>query len=433
MQRIASLGAALVLYSVVVSLPLILFLSYRADTDIASIDTIALLCMQAAFPLFALQPVLAARLHILDRLFGLDSVYLFHKLIGMAAGVVLLTAFSLFAFEAGDRSGIGRIMIPAVSSILAVILVVTALLYEQLRLNYERWRRLHNVLAMVTIFIVFFHGSFLMGRDIPVVNGIWTLLLLLGLMFYIRHKFTGPMRRRKSPYRVEEIRKETQNVWTLRLKPPEAEHRFGFRPGQFQFLTFMSPRLPNEEHPFTIASSPAKEGWHESTIKESGDFTSLIGRIQAGDPIAVQAPFGRFSYSLHPHERDLVFVAGGIGITPFMSMLRHMRDTNANLSVVLLYANNSEKDIAFKEELDEISRSSAPNLKVVHILSKGEESWSGERGYVDAAFIERQLEGDARDKTFYVCGPPPMMSSVIADVIGLGVPSSGVRSERFAL
>ncbi len=427
-----SRAAALLLYVFAVSLPLALALIYGTETGANAIETFAALCLQVAFPILALQPVIASRPRILDRLFGLDNVYLFHKTMGMTAGASLLAAFILFASELETHSVTSWLKIPSVSSLLAAALIAGALLHRQIGLSYEKWRLTHNVAAIAVIALLFFQGFFT-ARSGVTVKSLWLLFFLAGVSFYVNHKFLGPMHRRNNPFSVEDIRQETHNVWTLRIRPPENERRFGFLPGQFQFLTFMSAGLPAEEHPFTIASSPGEDGWHASTIKESGDFTSRIGQIKPGDPIAVQAPFGRFSYTLYPDERDLVFITGGIGITPFMSMLRHMRESGADIKVVLLCSNRTEEDIVFKKELEEISGGSYPHLKVVHVLSRGSESWTGERGHIDADVVKRHIEGSVGDKTFYVCGPPPMMSSLIASIIGLGVPSSKVRSERFAL
>lgn len=115
---------------------------------------------------------------------------------------------------------------------------------------------------------------------------------------------------------------------------------------------------------------------------EVGDFTSTIKETRAGDRAAVHGAFGRFSYALHPEERDLVFIAGGIGITPLISMLRHMRDTRDDRSVLLFYANPAEDRIVLRRELEEIENGRHPMLKLVHALSHPDEGWSGERGQI---------------------------------------------------
>ena len=390
------------------------------------------------FPLLALQPMLAARFRHLDRSFGLDTIYVFHKIMGMTAGTLLACVPIFFAAGGSDTPTIGlaqtgQIALSAAGAALLLVLVVTALLYQELRMNYEQWRRLHNVLALTVLLLVFAYGIFFTAAHTPgPVTIIWVLLFIATIAAYINHKFIGPYRRRKHSYRVEGIARETHNVWTLTLAPPEGMARFEFFPGQFQFLTF-SLGNRSEEHPFTISSSPTQHGFITSSIKESGDFTKSIKEIRVNDRVAIQGPFGRFSYVLHPEEHDLVFIAGGIGITPFMSMLRQLRDTKADKDVLLLYASISEQDIVFREELDSIAAGKYPRLNVVHILSKPTAEWRGERGHIDRGVIQKYCQRDLRTRSFYICGPPAMMTALIATVIELGVPSSHVRSERFAL
>jgi predicted ferric reductase len=380
------------------------------------------------FPIMALQPILAARLKRLDRGFGLDIIYVLHKTMGMTAGTLLLCAV-IFLIAGPVRQvpwyGTGGMLF-------VLVLVLSALLYRELRMTYEAWRVLHNVLFIAAFIAVFAQVWSIVSDsgNLPA-KIIVAAVLIAAVTAYLFHKVIGPSRRRKLLYRVVSVNRETRNAWTLTFKPPEGAVRFAFLPGQFQFLTFGAGR--GEEHPFTISSSPTGEGVHSATIKESGDFTRTIGTIQPGELIAVQAPFGRFSYVLYPEERDLVFIAGGIGITPFMSMLRHMRDSATDREVLLLYANNTEEDIAFRSELNAIASQAPPRLRVVHVLSRAGEGWRGERGRIDRAMIGKKVTGELVAKTFYLCGPPPMMTAVIATLFDLGIPSHRIRSERFAL
>jgi predicted ferric reductase len=382
--------------------------------------------------------VLAARLRPLDRLWGLGAVYDFHKAVGMSAVALLVSVPFLFAAERGDWgqvTGAGEpwdVVVRNAGTAAAVVLMLTALFRQEMGLRYQWWRRLHNALALVVLASLFAFG--LHGLDArPQMEAIWAVLFILGASAYVMHKLVGPARRRRHPFRVAEVAREGRNVWTLRLEPPEGEPPLRYLPGQFQFLTLYRGRgLPVEEHPFTISSAPGGR-LHASTIKESGDFTATMGRTRPGDRVAVQGPFGRFSCALYPGERDLVFVAGGIGITPLMSMLRHMRDAEADADVLLLYANRTEGDIVFREELDRMAGGHRPRLRVVHVLSRAEESWRGERGRIGRQTMERHLGGGAGEKSFYVCGPPEMMADITALIYDLGAPHGRVRSESFAL
>jgi ferredoxin-NADP reductase len=145
----------------------------------------------------------------------------------------------------------------------------------------------------------------------------------------------------------------------------------------------------------------------------------------------VQGAFGRFSYVLHPNETHLVFIAGGIGITPFMSMIRHMHDTGNARDVLLLYANWTEKDIVFREELNRISASGCPRLTVVHVLSRPADTWQGPRGRIDAALLRQYCE--VHDRAFYLCVPGGMYKTLIASLRAMGVPRHSIRYERFRL
>ncbi len=381
-----------------------------------------------SFPILALQPVLAARLRVLDRAFGLDGVYVFHKTMGLIAASLLLCAAVTLA-SAGSPSLRWAWI---VTTALIVLLAGTALLQRQLHLPYEAWRLVHNALALAVLIRVFAHAVVVaMRTGSPAAAVLFIILFLSGASAYLGHRVIGPLRRRKRTWRIESVQPETHNVWTLTFSPPEGVMPLDYLPGQFQFLTFDGGR--GEEHPFTISSGAASPRPHTATIKASGDFTRTIGNLRPGDSVAVQGPFGKFSYALHPEERDLVFIAGGIGITPIMSMLRHMKETGADQNAVLFYGNVTEKDIVFRKELDEIAAGGSPRLTVVHVLAKAGEDWNGERGFVNADLIRKYVPGDLAGKVYYICGPPPMMSALIGQLMNMGVPSRNIRFERFAL
>jgi ferredoxin-NADP reductase len=233
---------------------------------------------------------------------------------------------------------------------------------------------------------------------------------------------------------VAHVRKEGPRVWRLSLAPAGGSRPLDYLPGQFQFLTLKGgKRGRHEEHPFTISSAPLGDPAHESTIKESGDFTSAIKETSPDAPARVHGPFGRFCYLLHPEEKDFVFVAGGIGITPFMSMLRHMAAGGFAARVLLLYANRTESDIAFRADLDGLAACRTPELRVVHVLEQPSASWNGETGRITQELVERNLSGPVKGKAFYLCGPPPMMRQMLRITRRLGVPRSRLHWERFAL
>lgn len=427
-------------YFVIAVSPLLILLILQVGTPNETIYEIARSLALSGFVILALQPVLVARLKWLERPFGMDIVSRFHKSMGIFATLLLISHPPLLVLGGGGLPLLlsldqpWYILMGKIGLLLLVIHTLLSVFSAKLGLKFEQWRRIHYIFAPLIIVFVFVH-SLETGDDLKIlpVQVLWAILLIVSLAAYLYHKVLKPIYLARDPYRVVDVQRETPNVWTVKLAPPEGMTVYDYYPGQFQFITFhRGGNLPVEEHHWTISSSPTEKGFVSSTIKASGDFTSTIGATKPGDTAVVQAPFGRFSYVLHPEDKDFVFLAGGIGITPFMSMLRHMRDTESDLRVVLLYANRSEADIVFRNELTKIEEAERPRLKVVHVLSNPDSNWTGERGYVDREKIARSV-GSIEGKSFYVCGPPPMRIKLIDTLREMGVPYERIRTEIFSL
>ena len=217
---------------------------------------------------------------------------------------------------------------------------------------------------------------------------------------------------KRRPYKVVAVHREAPAVWTLTLDPPLGT-RLAFAPGQFQFLRPLTGSLLAEEHPFSIASGLSSDGQISLTIKESGNFTLTIGKLAPGDLVTVHGPFGRFSHVFHAESDDLVFVAAGVGITPLMSMLRHMRDRRDGRRVLLVYANRDSSAIVFRHELESLEAGGFPLLRVVHIVSGPMDDPRMLPGRLDARVLQA-ICGNFSDKSFFICCPPPMMASLIS-------------------
>jgi len=184
----------------------------------------------------------------------------------------------------------------------------------------------------------------------------------------------------------------------------------------------------SESHPFTISSSPTRDELSIS-VKSVGDFTSTIRDTKTSDVAYIDKPYGVFSFLNHD-TKNLVFIAGGIGITPFISMLRYIYDKRLERNVILIWGNKTSKDVAFGDELEKMS-SEMPSLKVIHVMS-GQDDWQGEKGYVDAEKVKKYVT-DLGNTQFFVCGPPVMMSKIVKMLKGLDVPGNRIHYERFAL
>ena len=435
----------LLIYGFIVVLPVLAaFLISPIEYSPGLIYLLGQVLALTAVPVLALQPVLSARLKIADRVFGLDRIYRFHKIMAQVAGVFILIHPILLAAGSGNWPLLFSleqkwyILTGKAALFLAVILIISSLFYKAMKLGYEKWRWSHNLLALLILPGIVIH-SLWAGVHLknPALFSIWILLLAIALLAYLYHKLIGPIVRKKRAFRVDAVHRESHSVYTVEMTARKAAGKtrsFEHLPGQFQFLTFYRGRgLPVEEHPFTISSSPRELDRHGSTIKESGDFTSTIGLTRPSDRVAVQAPFGRFSYVLHPDEKEFVFIAGGIGITPLMSMLRHMRDTGRTCRVLLLYGNKTERDMVFREELERMQARGTPGLKVVHVLEQAGTRWPGETGLITPELVRRKTSGRPQDWAYYVCGPSAMMKIIIPALRELGVSSRRIHSELFSL
>jgi 3-phenylpropionate/trans-cinnamate dioxygenase ferredoxin reductase subunit len=252
----------------------------------------------------------------------------------------------------------------------------------------------------------------------------------VGLLFYIR--VLKPLQLMRTPYEVVSVTPERANTWSLTVKPV-GHSGLHFMPGQFAWITVNNSPFAEAEHPFSFSSSASQPDQLTFTIKELGDFTRQIKTLQPGQKVYVDGPFGHFSIDRHTHAEHFVFIAGGVGITPIMSMLRTMADRGDNRSVTLLYANQDWENVIFRDEIEALKEKL--NLRVVHVLNKPEPGWEGERGFISQSVLERHLPKAERPNTveIFICGPQPMMNAVEQALINLKIPFGDFHSERFNL
>ena len=233
--------------------------------------------------------------------------------------------------------------------------------------------------------------------------------------------------------RVARIFDETRDVKTFRLAPPDGGELlpFTFEPGQF--LT-VSVNVGGEElkRSYSIASSPCCQGWCEITVKHApGGRVSgyLHAEVREGDLLEVSAPYGRFTFRGReaPH---VVFIAGGVGITPLMSSIRYLTDQSWPGEIHLIYACARADAVIFREELKYLRRRH-PKLHVTITLSHEESpAWTGPKGYVTKELLLEAVP-DINTRRVHLCGPPPMMDAVKALLAEIGVPAEQVKTELF--
>jgi len=236
-----------------------------------------------------------------------------------------------------------------------------------------------------------------------------------------------PLWRYRHPWRVESIHAEHGNAWTMVMRP-EGHPGFRFQPGQFAWVMVGRSPFALTQHPFSLSSS-AEDGERVAmTIKARGDFTGTIAKVQPGTRVYLDGPHGVFSPDRFEGP-GFVLIAGGVGITPIISMVRTMADREDPRPCLLLYANRDWDGVTFRDELDELARRTP--LTVVHVLEKAPEGWEGETGYITEAILRRHLPKRFERMQYFVCGPGPMMDAMDIALCKVGVSAERINTERF--
>ena len=207
-----------------------------------------------------------------------------------------------------------------------------------------------------------------------------------------------------------------------------------YRAGQSIDMTLLDPPETDAEgntRAFSLSSAPA-EDWLEITTRlRDTAFKRVIQGMPIGGVVKIEGPFG--DLRLHKADRPAVMLTGGIGITPFRSILvQAERDGGLPYRVVLLYANRRPEDAAFLDEIVAIAGAD-PNLAFVPVMSQPESSakpWTGERGHIDEAMLTRHLSG-LDGATYYLTGPPEMVKGLRSVLAARGVDDDAIRTEEF--
>lgn len=213
---------------------------------------------------------------------------------------------------------------------------------------------------------------------------------------------------------VTDIRVDTPDVKTFRVNAPEGGVCFGHMPGQCAMIS--SPGIG--EAMFSITSSPTNTEYMEFSVKKCGSLTDWLHQIEVGQQIGIRGPYGNaFPVDTDFKDRDLLFIAGGIGLAPLRSVInyvRYHRDNYGHMDIV--YGSRSKEDLV---DYDEIVNEWAKedNTDVYLTIDREQENWDGHVGFVPD--YVRELDFDT-DKTVIVCGPPIMIKFTLAALEELG-------------
>ncbi len=229
--------------------------------------------------------------------------------------------------------------------------------------------------------------------------------------------------------RIQSINYETSNVFTITVVS-ENEPFPQFEPGQFSMIHLYNPDGSVwKKKPYSMSSSPLDLTALEFGIKIAGDFTQKMAQLKKGDSIGLEMPYGVFIYKKNIYK-NMVMLAGGIGITPFVSMIRYASAQAPENTIKLMYFNVTENDIAYKKILDCLARDHTQFSLKYFVDKPLSAKWQGGVGFIDEEKIQKTVSS-FEDVYFLMCGPMPFMQTAQTILESKNVPKDHIKREVF--
>ncbi len=407
---------------------LIMPLTFRFASVAGTSTSIGQLLGIIGMVLFSIAMILSTRLKIFDTLFGgLNRAYIVHHQIGGIAFILLMihplslavaylftSVKSAALFLLPGQDWINNFGIAGLLSLMGLLILT-----YYVDLPYELWRFSHKFLGIAFLFgaihVLFVPSDVTMQ---PVLKIYMFALIACGLLAFTYRSILGRWLVPRLPYTVFDIKLRGDGVYEIILTP-QTDKVLTFSPGQFMFIQFSLPGISQETHPFSMSSAPTSKGF-SITAKALGDFSSKISTIPLGTTAKIEGPFGRFSPFYVPAQ-SYVWIAGGIGITPFMSMARALQNITP---IDLYYIVKTEPEAVFLQELHSIA-TRLPGLRVIPWYTK-------QYGHLTGELIKKYTP-DITQREIFLCGPPAMMKGTKTELRKVGISGSRIHSEEFAM
>ncbi len=399
--------------------------------------------------LYAINLLLAARTRWMENLFGgLNKVYIAHHITGGIA-LILLVFHPLFltiryidyklletftdaakfllprnpssattSFQLSQAIAINAGMIAFLGMV--VLLIITFFV----KLPYRLWLLTHKFLGVAFMFAGL--HVVLISSDTSNDNFLRTYLLawiIVGLGAFVYRTLASNIFVRSYPYRVAGLKQEQGGVTAISLEP--LDKKLSFKPGQFIFIKFaLSAKqgIAKESHPFSIASAPG-DNKLKLYVKSLGDFTTSLKNLEVGRIAQLQGAYGRFSFTRFS-DSPQVWIAGGIGVTPFLSMAKSY--TKNSPKVDLIYTVAQRTELLDQKALAEFLPNQFSTFRYFPYIT------SQQKGYITAKKIHT-MSGSFKGKEIFICGPPTFMRQLRLQLRAMGVPNSRIHTEEFAL
>lgn len=371
--------------------------------------------------------LISVRPKALEKKLGLTDMYEIHTWMAMALPVTLLVHVwirwsgwdRIVALKISNTSILGYVglitlffvMITGIFVLSDTIIKKSKKLMDMKQNVYKRNTHLWiHRLAIVSIIAIHFHvyNVIYLRNNVPF-RFLTTLYTVIALGWYVIYKVKVAL---LPKYDIINVQMSTSNIREVTMKPVNGK-RMDYKAGQYGFFRFVKSEVTSEAHPFSFSSSPSAEKETITVmIKEDGDFTSSLDRVDIGDKVTIEGPYGNFypDEIAENEDRPMLLLAGGIGVTPSLSVLREEVAKNSNRRIAFVWGLAYEDDTMYLDEMKKLD-AKYPNFSYHYIYS--EDDVDGfPHGFVDDEFIAQEgLEDFYENASWHVCGPGPMLEA----------------------
>lgn len=357
---------------------------------------------------------------------GLDNQFAVHKIAGRVIYSLLLLHIFIGIYRSNFQN-FSEFLIYSNSPInnLGILsfwtLTILITLTVAIRLPYQVWKYTHKFM-IVPFLLASVHGilNSINQPLIPLTSIYIIIMMVIGVSSYLYTEIYlinfGPISR----YKLKGLN-HNKNIIELFVEP--IKEKVEYYAGQYFFISFPNnSRIRSETHPFAISTAPSESS--RITIKIAGDYTESLLKAEAGDEIKLIGPFGEFHNNNFREYNSSIWVAGGIGITPFLAMLRERVLNNDQRKVYLVYGVNNESEAHYFEEIRNLIEGK-DNFKFY-------EHFSDKEGFIDGQYLKSKTGQDFFSSNIMICGPSKMMTSIQKSCLKLGKEKKDIFFENFS-
>lgn len=379
------------------------------------------------YALFAVAILLSVRSRFIEhRLGGLDKVYQLHHSIAKAAFYLLLLhpVFLALRWIPQNMEKVSWYLFPVHRRLEIDLgswawwgLIVVMLFTLVFKITYHRWKLLHRLTGIIFL-LATLHIFILLSGETgnKLLMAYLILLAVMGLGAYLYKEFAFPFLARQFKGQVTKVDRLNDRVMEIEIEVTDSG--FSFVPGQFFFFRFSYPGQTNEYHPYTICSTPGSNPIR-IMVKSLGNYThNLYKTLAAGAKVNMEGPYGAFCYRNSPPKQ--VWIAGGVGIAPFISWMRELRNNPwPELNTDLYYCVNTLAEATHIAEFEQLQQAQVANFRL-HVVTADADG-----------FLNPRSIPDIESKTIFFCGPKAMRKAFLADFHRMKLREENLHYEDF--